>query len=1028
MAIRSQSRKLALRSGGSLIALLALASADAAFAQATTAATPTQSDDSARPTTPGTVKEVVITGRRKALEDATLRKKNSDTVIDSVVADEAGKLPDTSVTEVLQRVTGVTISRFASLGSPDQFSFEGSGIQVRGLSGVTGLLNGREIFSANGGSGLNWGDVTPELMAAVDVYKASTSDIIEGGTGGAIDLRTRMPFDYKKPEIDVSASLSYGDFAKQGTPSGSILMTDRWQTPVGEFGALVDVSYAQFKYADSFIRTEPYYQTTYNGQPVYVPGGFDWGNDEFNRVRKGLYFAFQWRPTDTLTLWQTDFVSNYHQTNGGGGVFAVDDASDVVVNGVFNKQGIFQSGTIQAQGSTPGNPNGIYPGNANSFNPSDNTTADFSQGFIWRPIEHLNVAGALQIVESGAYAGDFDMGVGSGAVYGESLNLTGSGLPHDSFVNPGAITDPTQATVNDIVWNHQKNNAEMKAANLDAQYNLGDGFFKSVKVGGRYAQRWESDTFTGTWWSPTGRGWNGVPQSTVSNSPASDFELYSFPDFFKGGIASPSPYYMFNPSKLVASDFGYLVNTYAACYPGGHFSCTPAYYIYGNPPDINLGNAPNDSKTKTSTTDFYAKLNFGTDRLGWLPPFTGNLGMRLVHDTVTSAGSFSFAGGQSYYLTLADATTSLADVGGLGGLAAWQTAHPNTPLPLSYTTVATSGTREESFQYTRALPSLNVAFKPDSKWVIRVAVNQTLSPPNYNDIRSTGSGGVNTTANPYSNNLPGIFTGYSYSSGDTKLKPAVSTNEDVSIEWYPKSSTTAHFDVFNKDIKDMIIYNDFSEGVAQAFGTISPESMFAGGGNSVVPGATSNKVDINAGKTSTILGFEIGGRTYFDMLPGALKGFGVESNFTYIDSHSPSNLAFDMNGASESKVPIVGLSNYNFNINLLYDLGKWDARLAYSFRSKYLATTTGNGTTGSYQINGMGSPVSYSLPVYGAAIGTLDGSISYKFTPHLQLAIDGANLLNNVSKTTMEIFQGDFVTRSWFMNDRRVSAAIRASF
>jgi len=163
---------------------------------------------------------IVITARRQALQTATELKRHSDTIIDSVVADEAGRLPDNSITEVLARVPGVTMSRFN--GSGDAFQVEGTGIQVRGLSNASSMLNGREIFSANGGSGLSWGEVTPELMAAVDVYKATRVDMIEGGTGGAIDLRTKMPFDYKKTTIENSVSGSWGDLVKKVSPSASV--------------------------------------------------------------------------------------------------------------------------------------------------------------------------------------------------------------------------------------------------------------------------------------------------------------------------------------------------------------------------------------------------------------------------------------------------------------------------------------------------------------------------------------------------------------------------------------------------------------------------------------------------------------------------------------------------------------------------------------------------------------------------------------------------------------------------------------
>ena len=99
-----------------------------------------------------TDESIIVTARRQALKDAINIKRDSDTIVDSVVADEAGKLPDTSVTEVLQRVSGVALSRFAvSQGNP-AFQIEGSGISVRGLPYNSSMLNGRQVFSASGAS------------------------------------------------------------------------------------------------------------------------------------------------------------------------------------------------------------------------------------------------------------------------------------------------------------------------------------------------------------------------------------------------------------------------------------------------------------------------------------------------------------------------------------------------------------------------------------------------------------------------------------------------------------------------------------------------------------------------------------------------------------------------------------------------------------------------------------------------------------------------------------------------------------
>ena len=173
-------------------------------AQAQTAA-PAASD--------GTSATVVVTGQRRQVETAQKIKQESDLIVDSVVADEAGKLPDKSITEVLQRVVGVTMDRNrtrtgANLAANGLgFDVEGSGIQIRGLSWGSSTLNGRETFSAGWpGRELSWGDVPPELMAGVDVYKNPSAELVEGGISGQVDLRTRLPFDSKGQHGALSAS------------------------------------------------------------------------------------------------------------------------------------------------------------------------------------------------------------------------------------------------------------------------------------------------------------------------------------------------------------------------------------------------------------------------------------------------------------------------------------------------------------------------------------------------------------------------------------------------------------------------------------------------------------------------------------------------------------------------------------------------------------------------------------------------------------------------------------------------------
>src|SRR5690625_721546 len=177
----------------------------------------------------------MVSGQRQSIQSAQLIKQDADQIVDSIVADDIGKLPDRSVTETLQRVPGVTIERFMDIGDPEHFSAEGSGVAVRGMKHVRSELNGRDTFSASGGRSLSFEDVPAELMAGVDVYKNPSADMVEGGIDGTVDLRTRMPFDAEGQVVSGSVSLNYGDFIEETDPSASILYSNRWDTNAGEF-------------------------------------------------------------------------------------------------------------------------------------------------------------------------------------------------------------------------------------------------------------------------------------------------------------------------------------------------------------------------------------------------------------------------------------------------------------------------------------------------------------------------------------------------------------------------------------------------------------------------------------------------------------------------------------------------------------------------------------------------------------------------------------------------------------------------
>ncbi|TIX52061.1 TonB-dependent receptor [Alteraurantiacibacter aquimixticola] len=191
---------------------------------------------------------ILVTGIRQSLASAQNIKRDSDTVVDAITAEDIGALPDRSVTEALQRVPGIAINRFAGSNDPDHFSVEGSGVVIRGLNFVRSEFNGRTAFAAGvSGQALNFADVPSELLGSVIVSKNATADMIEGGLAGTVNLNTRKPLDQHGLRLGFSAEANYGDFAKEWTPTFSGLISNTWETGAGTFGLLVSGSYSQIR-------------------------------------------------------------------------------------------------------------------------------------------------------------------------------------------------------------------------------------------------------------------------------------------------------------------------------------------------------------------------------------------------------------------------------------------------------------------------------------------------------------------------------------------------------------------------------------------------------------------------------------------------------------------------------------------------------------------------------------------------------------------------------------------------------------
>src|ERR1700761_1729542 len=211
--------------------------ASAAAAPASAASSPAAKDD---------VQHVEVTGLRASLEASLARKRNADSVVEVVTADDIGKLPDKNVADAIQRVPGVNIA--SSAGGEGGFS-ENDRVSIRGTSPslTQTLINGHAVASGDWfildqqgvvGRSVSYSLLPSEIVKSVTVTKSQTADLPEGGVAGSVKNETRKPLDFRKPlTVEASAQAIYTDLAAKTDPQLNALAN--WKNEAGTMGVLL---------------------------------------------------------------------------------------------------------------------------------------------------------------------------------------------------------------------------------------------------------------------------------------------------------------------------------------------------------------------------------------------------------------------------------------------------------------------------------------------------------------------------------------------------------------------------------------------------------------------------------------------------------------------------------------------------------------------------------------------------------------------------------------------------------------------
>jgi iron complex outermembrane receptor protein len=264
--------------------------------------------------------------------------------------------------------------------------------------------------------------------------------------------------------------------------------------------------------------------------------------------------------------------------------------------------------------------------------------------------------------------------------------------------------------------------------------------------------------------------------------------------------------------------------------------------------------------------------------------------------------------------------------------------------------------------FSNVLPSANVVFNVTDEFLVRLSASRTLQRAGIADL------------------APSTFfnqTNLTVSGGNAALKPPISTQGDVSFEYYTGRSSLISGAIFYKSVDDFIA-------------TATVQEVFPGGPAFPIP--TTRPFNIAKAK---VKGFEVGVQQFLDFLPAPFDGFGFIANYTYSDSKD--NQGF----------PLVAVSKNSYNLVGLYEKGPFSGRLAYNFRDKALFE------------------FSEGRPSFIGERSQLDAQVGYDISKRIALTFQAQNLMPKDSATVEYSGASSTALNSYSLSERRYTFGLR---
>ncbi|HEY4214094.1 MAG TPA: TonB-dependent receptor [Steroidobacteraceae bacterium] len=701
------------------------------------------------PAQSGEVEEVVVTGIRASMEQSIEVKRQADSIVDVISAEDIGKMPDKNVADSLTRVPGVTTSS----ASANEGGFdENDRVSMRGTnpSLTQTLINGHGIAAGDWfvlnqvqqvGRSVSYTLLPSELVSQVVVHKSSEASLVEGGVAGSVDIITRKPLDFSKPlTLEASAGAVYAELPSKTDPQFSVL--GNFKNDAGNFGIMAQgffesrhlrrdgeevLGYEQFKPGSAVVLTHPDLANVY--YPAFI------GSTLFTqkRERKGGLVDIEFKPTDDLKLDLSGFYSKLDASNYnrnylewlthfvGTGSGQGPDPGYVVSNGTLTKANFSPvAGTFY----------GVYD---QISRPDESATSNFvNLDGDWQVNTKLSFFGQVGTSKGDGKTPTQDVsetqpGLGSGAGY--QLNGLGAG-PNFNLGNTVNNTPTPNGVPVSFGWIFGAQNVDVKDketwAKIDGTFGIDNDSWTDLKFGVRY-QTHERSSDNALAQGPTAAG-----QSTAAY-PTGGFANYPS-DYNSFGATKPNDVWYWSPAQLAAYNSPANVN---------RDPLAREYYQYLF-----------DVKEKNSAAFVQADFK-GT---AW----SANVGLRYVK---TDEHAVTF--------TQVSANTP--------GAVTTSAFGPFIGIPVDHT-------------YNDVLPSANLKINLNPDLIARFAATETMTRPDYSAIA-----GFTDLSPPGTVGGTGTGTG-----GNPDLKPIRSTNLDAGLEWYFAKRSLLSAGLFYMDLHNYI--------------------------------------------------------------------------------------------------------------------------------------------------------------------------------------------------------------------------------